>query len=470
MMLMAGAAGAASISGAAGTKYYVVNANAEPALATLRFRLKDVKIFATEDQFEADGNKFNIGSLLIPMEGNPADLRPRVEAAAKELGLRVRATDADIQVARHALAVPRIALLHTWVNTQNEGWFRLALEETGVPYTYISDQVVRATPNLREKFDVIVFPPVTSNVATLINGLPKRILPDGSDFGGPVPWKKTDLTPNLVGPDGGPDHSDDIRGGLGFEGLANLKKFVEDGGVFIPISASANLPIELGITSGVSVVDTRQLQARGAIFNATVEDKRSPIAYGYDDTLAVYFNQAPVFRVSLTSGGFGGFFGGGGEAGGRPSGRGSATDPDIPQARPWNPPEPEPRRTPAERELNIDPDLREFLRGTIPPREMWPRVVLRFAEEKNLWVSGMLAGASELANTPAVVDVPVGRGHVVLFANNPMWRQQTHGSFMLLLNAALNFDHLSAGRKLPAAESTSGEKADDADDCFDHLH
>jgi hypothetical protein len=77
-------------------------------------------------------------------------------------------------------------------------------------------------------------------------------------------------------------------------------------------------------------------------------------------------------------------------------------------------------------------------------------VVLRFAPDKSLWASGMLAGAGELAETPAVVDVPVGRGHVVLFAINPMWRQETQGSFMLVMNAALNWDHLSAGWKPPA--------------------
>jgi hypothetical protein len=40
----------------------------------------------------------------------------------------------------------------------------------------------------------------------------------------------------------------------------------------------------------------------------------------------------------------------------------------------------------------------------------------------------------------------VGRGHVVLYAINPMWRQETQGSFMLVMNAAMNFDHLGAGR------------------------
>src|SRR6185436_3910902 len=82
----------------------------------------------------------------------------------------------------------------------------------------------------------------------------------------------------------------------------------------------------------------------------------------------------------------------------------------------------------------------------VPP-QMRPRVVLRFAsDEKNLLISGMLAGGNELANRPAIVDVPVGRGHVVMFATNPMWRHQTQGEFFLVFNAALNYDNLSVGR------------------------
>jgi len=75
---------------------------------------------------------------------------------------------------------------------------------------------------------------------------------------------------------------------------------------------------------------------------------------------------------------------------------------------------------------------------------------LRFAsDEKSLLISGKLAGGIELANAPAVVDVPVGQGHVVMFANNPMWRHQTQGSFFLIFNTALNYDHLGAGRDRP---------------------
>ena len=140
------------------------------------------------------------------------------------------------------------------------------------------------------------------------------------------------------------------------------------------------------------------------------------------------------------------------------------TDPDIPQARPFTQPERQPRRSRAEQEVFIEPEQRDQLRGVLPPPRMWPRVVVRFADERDLWVSGMLAGGAELANAPAVVDVPLGRGHVVLFATNPMWRQETHGSFMLLFNAALNYDHLHVGQKMPADRRADSADTDDDSD------
>jgi hypothetical protein len=77
---------------------------------------------------------------------------------------------------------------------------------------------------------------------------------------------------------------------------------------------------------------------------------------------------------------------------------------------------------------------------------MRPHFVVRFAAESYLLISGMLAGGSELANDAAVVDMPRGKGHVVMFANNPMWwRYETQGSYFLLFNAMFNYDHLAAG-------------------------
>jgi len=174
---------------------------------------------------------------------------------------------------------------------------------------------------------------------------------------------------------------------------------------------------------------------------------RVPIAYGYDETLPIYFNQAPLFQVSTGAGGFGGGGEGGpgGGATGRPSGRGTLTDPDIVQGMPQAAPAQRPSPRPGEEQLTEEQRLQ--LGPYFTPPNQRPRVVLRFsADEKNLLISGMLAGGSELANAPAVVDVPVGRGHVVMFANNPMWRHQTQGSFFLIFNAALNFDSLNTER------------------------
>ena len=54
---------------------------------------------------------------------------------------------------------------------------------------------------------------------------------------------------------------------------------------------------------------------------------------------------------------------------------------------------------------------------------------------------------ADIAQRPAVIDVPHEKGHVILFSPNPVWRGETQGSYFLVFNAILNFDNLDAGRK-----------------------
>jgi hypothetical protein len=430
-LLTADAKVTGQLTGGASSVAYVINHNTDNTLATLRFRLKDVKMSAAEDSFKVGEQQFNSGSFIVKKDGNPQDLASRLESAVTELGLKAIGVDKLPDVKTHELAVPRIAIVHTWTNTQNEGWFRIEFDRLQIPYTYISDHVIRNTPNLREKFDVLIFPPVGGSAQTIVNGMPRR--------GDPIPWKASALTPNF---DKSPDQTDDMRGGMTVTGVANLQKFIEDGGLFVTIGGVSQVPIDYGITAGVSIQPADKLQARGSIYNGSFADRKSPIAYGYDATLPIYFSQAPLFQVAAGGGG-GGFGGGGGGGGGptpRASGRGSVTDPDVIQAMP------QPR--PADPSARPEQDTAEQRESPFfTPPQLRPRVVLRFAsDEKNLLISGMLAGGSELANRPAVIDVPVGRGHVVMFATNPMWRHQTQGEFFLLFNAALNFDNLNVGR------------------------
>lgn len=402
---------------------------------------------AAEDSFKIGDQQFNTGSFILKKDGNPQDLRARLATAVTELGLKAVGVDKLPEVKTHELAVPRIAIVHTWTNTQNEGWFRIEFDKLQIPYTYISDHVIRNTPNLREKFDVLIFPPVGGSAQTIVNGMPRR--------GDAIPWKASAITPNFGN---SPDQTDDMRGGMSVSGVANLQRFIEDGGLFITIGSSvSSIPIDYGITSGISIQPADKLQARGSIYNSTFADRKSPIAYGYDAGLPIYFSQAPLFQVATGGGGFGGG-GGGGQGGGptpRASGRGGVSDPDVIQAMP------QPR--PADPANRPDPDQDQRESPFYTPPQIRPRVVLRFAsDEKNLLISGMLAGGSELANRPAIVDVPVGRGHVVMFATNPMWRHQTQGEFFLLFNAALNYDNLNVGRTEP--QRGAGQRTSTADD------
>jgi hypothetical protein len=426
------------LSGASNASVYVINHNTENTLATLRYRLKDVRVSVAESEFKTGAQDFNAGSYLIKAEGNPADLRGRLEAAVSELGLNAFGFASVPAVKSHEIGTPRIAILHTWQNTQNEGWYRIEFDRLKIPYSYISEHTIRDTPNLREKYDVIVFPPVGGTAQSIVNGIPRR--------GDAIPWKASAVTPNFGN---SPDQSDDIRGGMGLNGVAHLQKFVSEGGLFITIQNTVRVPIEYGMTTGVTIETPRQLQAAGSIYNATFADRKSPISYGYGETLPIYFNQAPLFQVATGvpggGGGGGGGAGGAAAAGARPSGRGGVNDPDVIQAMPQaGPPPQRPPARPGEEQITEEQRI-QLGPFYVPLRER-PRVVLRFArDEKDLLVSGMLANGSELANRAAIVDVPLGRGHILLFATNPMWRHQTQGEFFLLFNAALNYDNLGVG-------------------------
>ena len=82
----------------------------------------------------------------------------------------------------------------------------------------------------------------------------------------------------------------------------------------------------------------------------------------------------------------------------------------------------------------------------IPPA-LRPRVIFRYADSKELLISGLVEGGEEIAEHPAVVDAPSGKGHVVLFSINPVYRGETWGTYSMVLNTILNYDSLNAGRK-----------------------
>jgi len=417
---------------------YAINHNADNALVTLRYRLAGAEILAAEEPFDANGQTFNRGSFIV--QGVEA---AALDAATRELGIQVHALAAMPTVPTHPVRAARVALMHTWQRTQTEGWWRLAFDTIGLPYDYISVQDVAADSNLRNSYDVIIFAPGGGGGRAVIDGMPM--------YRDPIPWKQTEDTPNI----GVIDETDDMRQGLGWHGLMHLQDFISQGGVFIGADSSADFAIDFGLTRGVSSVSAGSgTRVVGSLLRTKLVDDTSPIVYGYRDDLAVYSPSGDSLSVSANAGGGGrgGGGGGGGRGGGagpRATGRGTPDDPDVIQGRPalderFEAPERE-RVRPWEYAIPTEEQMRNPL--NILPPEYRPRVALRFADQGDLLVSGLLQG-SGMAQRPVVVDVPVGDGHVVLFANNPVWRGSSAGSYFLVFNTILNFDSLNAGREL----------------------
>ncbi len=156
-----------------------------------------------------------------------------------------------------------------------------------------------------------VFPPAGSfgKVQRVVNGI-----------GGPnpVPWITSQKYPHL----GGPDSRTDIRGGIEAAGIAHLRRFVEDGGLFIPIASMTEVPVAYGLVESVAVARPDKLKVVGSVLSANITDNLSPIGYGYERNLGVYLNRGLVLETGIKA-----VIGseiedllGGGASAGRPSG------------------------------------------------------------------------------------------------------------------------------------------------------
>jgi hypothetical protein len=401
---------------------YALNNCAQISLAALVYALKGADVSISEEAFDSNGHHFQAGSLILANVESA-----RLKAAVQQLDLKAYSLPARPGIRSHPAAAPRIAFMHTWLYTQTEGWWRMAFDKLHIPFEYISTQTVAHEPNLRSRYDVIVFAPVAHTSARqIIDGLPM--------WGNPLPWQTTALTPNL----GKLDSTSDMRPGLEFSGVAHLKDFVAQGGLLIASQDTAQFAIDQGFAPGVFVAPRKNLKVVGTVLSAIIVDKAQPLAYGYDAPFAVYSADGMAFNVgnqtvdrSLPTE----------KEYKRPTGRGGPEDEDIPEGRPLEKapslPSPKPwEPTPLNEE-------QERNNPYLIPSEYRPNVILRYAESKDLLVSGLLEEGEAIAERAVVVEAHLGRGHVLLFAINPIYRGETIGSYGLVFNAIMNFGHLN---------------------------
>jgi hypothetical protein len=354
-------------------------------MIALRYRLKTVdnaiKVQAVEKEFTQGDATFPAGSFVISGDAS------KVKSAIEPLGLTAVGLAAAPAVAMHDLDLPRLAVFSTWGSTQDVGWVRYAFDRFDVAYDLIFKERIRKG-DLKGAYDVIVIPNQ--------GGTAKRLVFDVESRGTPVEYKKSDAFKNL----GMYGESDDITGGMGLEGVAELDKFVKAGGVLITLGTASYFPAEFGLTPRVDAArTTAQFYAPGPIVDAEIVRPEHPIFYGYDKrTVPVRYGNGPLLTVQAVGGGRGAGPDGAGEGPSTGSGQGG------PAAN--------------------------------------PAILMRYPGGDDHVLSGLMRGANEIRNRPAIVDMPNGKGRVILFAGNPCYRWQNFGEFNMLFNAVLNFNDI----------------------------
>ena len=295
---------------------------------------------------EVDGYRFPAGSLVV---GNSKAARVAVEAIANELGLRVDGVKGGKVPPRLLpLARARVGLYKPWTANIDEGWTRLVLEQYGFPFQSLTDADIRRG-GLRAQLDVVILP--SASAQQLVAGNKAESLP--------------------------PEYA----GGLGTEGVAALKAFVEEGGTLVCLDASASFAIDtlkLPVKNVLRELRPEQFFCPGSLLRLEL-DPDQPLSFGMPSETAAFFSFGSAYEI--------------GKAQAEAAGGTKGSQPGI-------------------------------------------SVVGRYAA-KNVLMSGWLEGEEAIAGRPAVVEARVARGRAVLIGFRAQHRGQSLATFRLLFNAIL---------------------------------
>jgi zinc carboxypeptidase len=395
-----------------GGPVYLLKDTGQESFLAARYRLSNFEIQIAEREFEVGGTKFPAGSWILAAQPG---LHEAIVSTAAELGLDFTQVSSPPDVPRQKARAPRIGVWVPWADTDSIGWIRYSLDQRRVPYTYLRDEDIRAG-NLRARIDVLLYGHVDLELAEQIEGLPKTW--------SPMPFKKTAQTPSF----GTPAESDDITGGIGYEGLRQIQHFIDDGGLMVTLGSGSMLALEGGLVrfvrrssggvprsaaggGGASSAASQQAATRtpGAHVRVTFDRADHPIAYGYPAHTYVFRQNFPLYNV--------------------------------------------PRRW-----LRM-----AYCTTCLDGPEDRSGVVMEWGDTggKPFVESGQAWGDENLIGRPAILDMPVGKGHVVCFNFNPMHRDLNRGDQRLLWNTILNWQTILANQAKPAESPVPAPEPDE---------
>ncbi len=263
---------AAKVEGSGGT--YVINYKAQntvlPALYWLKSQNKKATMKVLDEQQVTGSDTLHAGSVILTSVN-----RSQADHITSQFELDLMATTSAPSGKQHEVTLPRVAIYHSWFSTQDEGWSRFTFEQRGIPYTSIDKDDLKAG-NLKSKFDVILVPRMRGNASDFIHGVDSKY--------GPMPFTKTADYPSH----GTPDATNDMTGGPGLNGMNELHKFVDEGGVLVTLDNSTKMVAETGIASEIEPYNAAGLFHPGSVVRVKARKTNSPLLYGYPEVFHVF--------------------------------------------------------------------------------------------------------------------------------------------------------------------------------------
>jgi hypothetical protein len=160
---------------------------------------------------------------------------------------------------------PRVGLYKSFIPNMDEGWTRWIFEDFGWDYASVQNPAIRAG-DLKAKFDVIVF--AEQSASAIQNGYRPGAMPE------------------------------EYLGGLGAEGAAALKTFVEQGGRLVFINESGEYAIDQLDVKAKNVlkgVSNRDFYCPGSLLNVKLEPGH-PLGFGLPAEFTLWMEQSPVYE------------------------------------------------------------------------------------------------------------------------------------------------------------------------------
>lgn len=357
------------------------------ALFALKASNKNAEIWVLPSQTVAGQDTLTAGTLVLRKTN--AD---QVSAVAKEFGLDFESSNHNFQASElQPVKLPRVAIYHTWFNTQDEGWSRFTFDTRKIPYTSIDKDDLKAG-NLRGKFDVILVPRINGNAKRFIHGVDKKF--------GPMPYTKTDQFPSH----GFPDSTPDMTGGPGFIGIDNLRKFVEEGGLLITLENSSTILAEAGLIPELTPVATPTLFHPGSIVRAKARKSDHPVLFGFPEHFDLFRGNGPLLQTDKYN---------------RDLMLVQYGDKPLKDEIPYDGkimgmPEPAKKKEEAKKEEKSQPYV----------------------------VAGMVRNEQEIIGHGSVYHVPVGNGSVLAFTFDPLHRFLNQHEAPMVWNALMHWDRL----------------------------